>query len=143
MNGAQSRPDFTGVWVVKFDKSTLRGQAPKEIVMKIDHREPSVLQQMNVTYEDGRKQRLTFEYRTTGEETRHAAGGTARSRARWEDAELVIESSMKTPDRAFHFRDHWSLSNDGCTLTMAHRNDDLDGQISVLEKAPQREKEFD
>jgi len=50
--------------------------------------------------------------------------------------ELVIESSMKTPDRTFHFKDHWSLSDAGRTLTMAHPDDDLAGQVSVLEKAP-------
>ena len=112
--------------------------------MKIEHREPSVLQQMCVTYGNGRKERLTFEYKTTGEETSHSiGGGIGKSRAHWEGTEFVIESSMKIPDREFHFRDHWSLSSDGRTLTMAHRNDDLDGQVSVLEKAPQREKEFD
>jgi hypothetical protein len=43
---------------------------------------------------------------------------------------------MKAPDREFKFKDYWSLSSDGRMLTMAHRNDDLAGQISVLEKAP-------
>jgi len=49
----------------------------------------------------------------------------------------VIESRMTTPDRESHFKDHWSLSNDGQTLTMAHRDDDLAGQVSVLEKSSQ------
>jgi hypothetical protein len=31
----------------------------------------------------------------------------------------------------------WSLSDDGRTLTMAHREDDLVGQMSVLEKGSQ------
>ncbi len=62
---------------------------------------------------------------------------TARTRARWEGMELVIESWMKTSGREVHFKDHWSLSGDGRTLTMAHRDDDLAGQISVLEKSSQ------
>lgn len=48
----------------------------------------------------------------------------------------MIESLMKVSDREYHFKDHWSFSDDGRTLTMAHRDDDLAGQISVLEKAP-------
>ena len=128
---------------MNFERSTLRGQPPKEILIKIEHREPSVVQQMYVEYGNGQTQRLTFAYKTTGEETSHSIDGNAKSRAHWEGTELVIESSMKTSDREFHFRDYWSLSGDGQTLTMAHRNDDLDGQISVLEKAPKRGKEFD
>jgi hypothetical protein len=31
-------------------------------------------------------------------------------------------------------KDHWSLSDDGRTLTMAHRDDDLAGQVAVLER---------
>jgi hypothetical protein len=42
---------------------------------------------------------------------------------------------METKDRALHFKDYWSLSADGATLTMAHRDDDLAGQTSVLHRA--------
>jgi hypothetical protein len=44
---------------------------------------------------------------------------------------------MKTPARDAYFKDHWSLSDDGRTLTMAHRDDDLAGQTSVLERSSQ------
>jgi hypothetical protein len=60
----------------------------------------------------------------------------ARTHARWDGTELVIESWLETPDRRLHLKDHWSLSADGQTLTMAHRDDDLAGQIVVNEKAP-------
>jgi hypothetical protein len=43
---------------------------------------------------------------------------------------------LKAVERELRFRDHWFLSNDAQTLTMEHRDDDLAGQISVLEKAP-------
>jgi len=44
-----------------------------------------------------------------------------------------IESLLKVADRELHFRDHWSLSGDKKILTMAHPDDDLAGQISILE----------
>jgi hypothetical protein len=57
---------------------------------------------------------------------------------------LVIESAMKVADREVRLRDHWSLSADGQTLTMAHPDDDLAGQTSVLEKAgPEAAAKFD
>jgi hypothetical protein len=80
---------------------------------------------------------MTFTYETDAETANPIGEATARMHARWEGAELVIESRMKTPDREFHFKDHWSLSDDGRRLTMAHRDDDLAGQISVFEKRSQ------
>lgn len=137
MSCTPSRPDFTGLWEVDFEKSTMRGERPQQILMKINHREPRLTQTILVIQATGAEQRLTFTYETTGEETVHAVGGGGWSRAHWEDEDVVIESSMKTSEREFHFKDHWSLSGDGQTLTMAHRDDDLTGQISVLEKASQ------
>jgi hypothetical protein len=131
-----SRPNFTGVWEVNFEKSKMRGPAPKRILIKIDHREPILIQQILFPSEGGTQQ-LSLTY-VTGAETENLMGNaTARTRAEWDGVELVIESRMNTKDRAVYFKDHWSLSDAGAILTMAHRDDDLDGQISVLERAPQ------
>jgi len=133
----KSRPDFTGVWEMNLERSILRGSAPKRILVKIEHREPRLIQQILFTNAGGTAQRMTFTYETDAETTNPVGEGTARTHARWEGTELVIESRMKTPGREVHFKDHWSLSDDGRTLTMAHRDDDLAGQISVLEKSSQ------
>ena len=132
----QSKPDFSGLWQLNLEKSTFRGPAPKEVLVKIDHREPTLIQAMLVIASDGGERRLTFTYDTAGGESSIAlAGGEGQSRAHWRDSELVIESELKTPSRTFHFRDHWSLSADCETLRMAHLDDDLAGQVAVLEKA--------
>jgi len=131
------RPDFTGVWEMNFERSILRGPAPKRILVKIEHREPRLIQQIHLTNAGGTEQRMTFTYETDAETTNSVGEATARTHARWEGTELVIESRMKTPGREFHFKDHWLLSDDGRTLTMAHRDDDLAGQISVFEKCSQ------
>jgi hypothetical protein len=55
-------------------------------------------------------------------------------RARWSNSPLVIESVLKTPARTFPFKDQWSLSADGQTLRMVHLEDDLAGQVAVLDK---------
>jgi hypothetical protein len=130
----QSQPDFTGVWELNLDRSMLRGSAPKRMLVKIEHQEPRLIQRIQLTNADGKEQQVTFTYETGAETTNPVGGATARTHARWEGTELVIESRMKTPGREFHFKDHWSLSDDGRTLTMAHRDDDLAGQIAVLER---------
>jgi len=106
-------------------------------LQRILHREPHLDQEILVTQASGDEQRLIFSYRTTGEETANSIGNiTARTCARWEGDELVIESWFETAGRRLHFKDHWSLSGDGRTLTMAHRDDDLAGQIVVHDEAP-------
>jgi hypothetical protein len=92
---------------------------------------------MIVTQASGGEQRLVFRYLTNGEETTNSIGGaTASTRAHWEDAELIIESLLEAAGRTLHFKDHWSLSEDGLALTMAHREDALAGQTVVHGKLP-------
>jgi len=130
-------PDFSGLWRLNLDKSTFRGPAPKELLVKIEHREPTLIQTMLVVGADDNEQLLTFIYDTTGgESTIAVAGGEGQIRAHWRGSELIIETELKMPARTFHFKDDWSLSRDGQTLRMAHLDDDLAGQIAALEKAP-------
>jgi hypothetical protein len=131
---APSRPDFTGVWEMNCERSVLHGSTPRRILVKIEHRDPQLIQQVLFTAAGGVEQRMTFTFQAGAETTNLVGGATARTHARWEGIELVIESLMKTAGREVHFKDHWSLSEDGRTLTMAHRDDDLAGQIAVLEK---------
>jgi hypothetical protein len=133
---AQAQPDFSGLWQLNVEKSTLRAQVPKELLVKIDHRDPNLTQTMLIVAADGSEQQQTFTYETNGYESRtKLALGEGQSRAHWNGSELVIDSVLTTPSRTFHFSDHWSLSWDGQTLQMAHRDDDLAGQVAVFEKA--------
>jgi hypothetical protein len=136
MPDAKPRPNFTGIWKLNPEKSTIRGSQPKQILMNIEHRDPTVIQQILLTDANGAEQRQIFTCRI-GTEVKNSVGGVElRSGSQWNGQELVIESRMNARGRDFYFKDHWSLSKDGRTLTMAHRDDDLAGQISVLEKMP-------
>ena len=134
MASTTERPDFSGVWEMNFEKSVMRGLAPKRILMTIEHREPRLIQQVLLTNADGTEQRMNFTFATDAETANPVGGSVAQTRAWWEGTELVIESKMKLPGRDVYYKDYWSISGDGRTLTMAHHDDDLDGQISVLEK---------
>jgi hypothetical protein len=134
---AQTQPNFSGLWQLNLEKSTFRGQSPKELLVKIDHRDPNLTQTMLIVAADGSEQQQTFTYETDGRESRTKLTlGEGQSRAHWSGSELVVDSVLTTPNRIFHFSDHWSLSSDGQTLQMAHRDDDLAGQVAVFEKAP-------
>jgi hypothetical protein len=88
------------------------------------------------TKTDGSQERGSFHYRTTGESHENLLNGRpARSVAKWIGEELVIETWMEMGSREIYFRDCWSLSPDGQTLVMEHRNDALAGQRVVLARA--------
>lgn len=123
----------------------MRGPALRRSLVKIEHREPKLMQMVAAWYATGAEARLKFEYTTDGAESINSiAGSSVCTRAHWVGEELVIESSMEAAGRTLHFKDCWSLSNGGRRLTMEHRDDDLAGQISVLDRVdPQGVTVFD
>jgi hypothetical protein len=75
-------------------------------------------------------------FSTTGEPAPVSFRGNAgETSAHWQRSTLIVESTLTASGRELHFRDHWSLSPDGGVLTMAHPDDELAGQVSVLERA--------
>ena len=126
--------NFSGIWLFNHQKSHMRAQAPELMVITIDHREPHIFQHVQTTTADGVEQGTAFEFIVGAEVVNNVGGLPVRTTATWKGDELVVESSMKTAARELHFRDYWSVSDNGLTLTMAHRDDDLVGQVSVLEK---------
>ena len=129
-------PDFSGTWEADLSKSRLVGAAPDRITVQIDHRDPRLTQTV-LTAAAGQEQRLQFAFTTDGRDSSNSIGGASGiSRARWLGEELEIESTITLAGRDRRFRDYWSLSPNGQFLTMAHRDDDLAGQVTVLEKMP-------
>jgi len=111
------------------------GPAPKAVLVRINHADPELIVEMVITKMDDTEDRLLFRGITTGEEVTNSVHGIqVRSRSNWVGTELLIESWMNVGGREGHFRDYWSLSSDGRTLTMEHRDDDLAGQITLLER---------
>jgi hypothetical protein len=127
-------PNFTGIWKLDLAKSVLRGPAPARLLIKIRHREPELIQAMIMKGAGGSDVPVQFVYQTGKVTTNSVRGFTVRTHAQWQGAELLLESTMDLAGRRVRFNDYWSLSEDGNTLTMAHRDDDLAGQVSVLEK---------
>jgi hypothetical protein len=126
-------PDFSGVWKANLEMSRLLGPAPRAVLVKIGHSEPQLEVETEVTRMDGTVGRFTFRGRTTGDEVINELQGVPmRSRLRWIGKELEIESWVNLGGREAHFRDYWSFRDR--TLVMEHRDDDLTGQITLLER---------
>lgn len=131
-------PDFSGIWKANLGRSKLLGPVPKAVLVKIAHSEPGLRAEMLIAKMDGSEERRPFRCLTTGEETiGQLSGVPLRTRSRWVGRELQIEPWLNSGSREMHFRDYWSLSQGGNTLTMGHRYDDLAGRMSLLERAPE------
>jgi hypothetical protein len=127
--------NFTGTWIADLRKSRFVGQPPKAISIKIDQSSRELQEELVITRLDGNTERVVFKCWINGEPDRNSLNGRlVRGDARWEGEELVIESWIQLAAREMHFCDCWSLSSDGQTLTMEHRNDDLSGQLTVLHR---------
>jgi len=132
---------LTGTWKANLQKSKMIGPGPKEMRMKVVHAEPKLDVEMFITTQDGEQHRVQFRASTSGEEAVNSVlGQTWRSRLRWIGQELLIESWVQYENRELRFRDFWSLSVDGQTLTMEHRDDDLAGQLTILERQPEQRR---
>lgn len=127
--------NFTGRWRADLSASRLRGATPSEIVVSLTHVDPELRVDMTILAADNTTTRVGFDARTTGEAvTNIVAGSQWVSRSSWVGRELLIESHVSHSGRQMLFRDYWSLSDDGRRLTMEHRGDDLDGQVTVLDR---------
>jgi hypothetical protein len=136
LTGNNVTPNFTGTWKANLEKSKLLGSALREMVVKIKHADPELLEEIVTTQVDGSEDRIVFRCLTTGDEvTNSVHGAELSSRSHWTQQVLVIESWISVGGSNCYFRDHWSLSPDGQILTMEHRDDDLAGQMTVLDKA--------
>ena len=126
--------NFTGEWRANLSKSKLIGPTPKAITISIDHSDPDLLEQILLTRLDGREEQVVFTCSTDNGRKSTFNGQTIRTQTRWEGNELLIESWIQLGAREMHFLDCWSLSPDGQTLRMEHRNDELAGQLTLLER---------
>jgi hypothetical protein len=127
--------DFTGTWKANLDKSKLLGSQPIALTMRITHSQTELHQEIEVTRPEGNQDRMTFTCWTNGEQEKSSLNGSPiRGSATWQGNELLIESWLKLGSGELHFRDFWFLSDDRETLIMEHREDDLAGQRTVLER---------
>ena len=127
------RPDFTGIWRVDLARSQLKIPPPREMVMRITHREPEFVQDVRTVDGAGGVRSGRFAGVTGGTEfTSQIGGAPSVSRAAWDGTELTIRSLLSFGGNEIELADIWSLSGDGAEMRMEHRSGMLAGQITIL-----------
>jgi hypothetical protein len=115
---AQTRPNLSGTWKVNMSKSDFgRGPAPDARTDRIAHQDPNLKDTITQSNQQGE---ITYDmnYFTDGRETTNTIRKNEfKSVAHWEGDQLAIESKGSLGG-AVTLKDHWSLSEDGKTLTL-------------------------
>ena len=128
------QPNFSGVWRMDPRRSVLRGPAPSALRMKIAHDGARLAKAVLVARLDGSEQRSRADYEIGAATANDIGGRAVTTRSAWLGRTLMLESALQTPNGALRLADHWTLSDDGRTLIMAHLDDALAGQVTVLER---------
>lgn len=129
-------PNFSGKWKANLAKSNFLSAPPNTLFIQIHHSDYRIKEVIFSTRADETEERAVFTCSTTGEEGQSAWNGNpVRGKAFWSGDELIIETWLQLAGRELFFRDYWSLSDDGQTLTMEHREDALNGQRTVLDRS--------
>jgi hypothetical protein len=127
--------NFTGIWTANLPKSRFPGPPPEAVSVRIEQSGLELQAEMIVTKLDRSQDRVVFKCWINGGRDKVLVNeNPVRGGARWEGEELVIEWWVQFATREMHFCDCWSLSSGGRTMTMEHRNDDLAGQSTILER---------
>jgi hypothetical protein len=131
--------NFSGIWIADLLESAFVGPKPAGLQAKIEHCESELREELTVTIIGGIENRANFVCHTNGAEGSCFLNGQAlRGRASWVGHELVIETWITIAEGETYFCDCWSLSPDGHSLVMEHRNDALTGQRVVFQRGASR-----
>jgi hypothetical protein len=117
---AADKPDFSGNWKLDPDKSVFGPMPPPtSMMLVIDHKDPDISVNQSSTGPEG-DQNTISKYSTDGKETVNKFMGTdVTSKAHWDGAALMIDSSIDTGGAVIKLTSKWTLSDDGKTLSDA------------------------
>jgi hypothetical protein len=118
---AQAKSDFTGTWKINPSKSDFGPMPPPDSVTeKITQQDPDI--KANVVTKGGAQGDMTYDvsYNTEGKETTNTvAGNEFKSTAKWDGADLSIDTKGSFSGTEFTSKDRWTLLDDGKTLSVS------------------------
>jgi hypothetical protein len=117
---AETRPDFTGLWLLDLSKSSFDRQGPpKRMEQKVEHRDPEML--VDLQHEDaaGNASGGKLRYLTDGREGENAGmGSPLKYTATWDGKTLIVDTRGTWGTNSIRLVDRWSLSPDRNKLTI-------------------------
>ena len=127
---AQSRPDFSGSWLMNngADPATTTGSDTP--YMKVTHHEPA----LTVVIAASSREQDPMVWRLTTDATENVnrmKGSEVRSKTHWQGDTLVTEWTTEAKGFKVQHRQMWTLSKDGKLLTMVMRDGDNEMKMTA------------
>lgn len=140
--GDGSQPDFSGKWRFNAKKSRLELTAPTQMMLVIEHEDPSF--QLTRTHTLGEKSgTFSFEVTTDGAEHYRKDGEyESRMRMTWLGEELVLKSRIEHRGEQGTNEAHYRLTDGGETLTISewfHMPSSQHHNLWVFDRVPEGE----
>ncbi len=132
---AQERPDFSGVWRLDPEESSLGPLGDREIIWIIDHQDPSIHVVVDVRDPDGSEE-FSFQCTTDGRECANELTQIDEVRtmtAVWQDAVLVMNQTSTSPRGEFEAVDRLRASHSGKRLVFERTLRDERGERDIVE----------
>src|SRR5262245_21862772 len=132
---AQTKPDFSGKWVLDAAKSDFgQAPAPESIVHVIAHKEPNVTittTQNSAQGETTNERKLTTDGKENVNRLKLGAGEQeVKSTSKWEGAKLTTTTKLDMQGMVVELQDAWDLSDGGKVLTIVRQTSSPQGAIS-------------
>jgi hypothetical protein len=127
---AQSRPDFSGAWVIGDTSGDSQKVGTETPFMRVEHREP----RLKVTIASSSKssdQDIWLLTTDGAENTNRTRGAEVKSHTHWQGNSLVTEWVTQANGQPMNHRQVWSLSNDGKRLTLAMRDGENETTVTA------------
>ena len=113
------KPNFSGTWELQLDKSDFGPlPGPQSQTTMIEHKDPKLKITVNAKTAQGEQSSLRNLTTDGQENTNEVSGRTWKSKTRWEEKELVTETSFEVQGNKVQIKDRWKLSDDGKGMTI-------------------------
>jgi hypothetical protein len=124
----RSHPNFTGIWKLDPNRSTLNGAQPENVTLYIHQNDPDFhLRRTEVVH--GKSNAWSVHGRTDGKTMeKKSREGTQRAHMYWQGSQLVLELKRDGKSGESRTTVRYSMADDGHTLIAQEKQNDQDSR---------------
>ena len=127
-------PNFSGDWKLNASKSDFGPMpAPETLTMKIEHKDPALKVEAVQVGQQG-EVKSESNYTTDGKDSKNKMRNNEMvSKVKWEAEALTFDTKLDFQGNEVTFKDNWTVSADGKTLTIKRKINAPQGEFETLQ----------
>jgi len=130
----QQKPDFSGLW--KQDNDRCQPRRGGDVTLHIEHREPEIMIETTIARGAAPLRRAMQKYTTDGKVSISTGtdGDEFHSATVWSDSSLAFTIEEHEDGRILHFKETWTLIENGAALERKRERPDGEKQILIYRR---------